>query len=190
MRLYASVAASRWLVRAAPAPGVRASGCFVLALGGGASRQPLRASSLPETVVAGDCFGSDSIAAAAAARRPGSWQLFPRPVSRQLGSGRVPSATRDCSVEAYDGSSARRRTKTRVFKMLSSVLQPLVFMQDSRARGSTRISRHQCLRCLLRTALPTHSFAATHKCCIALLAQNYTCATRCADELRRQIAQK
>ena len=74
VRLYASVAASRWLVRAAPAPGVRASGCFFLALGGGASRQPLRASSLPQTVVAGDCFGSDSIAAAAAARRPGSWQ--------------------------------------------------------------------------------------------------------------------
>ena len=71
VRLYASVAASRWLVRAAPAPGVRASGCFVLALGG-EFRQPLRASSLPETVVAGDCFGSDSIAAAAAARRPGS----------------------------------------------------------------------------------------------------------------------
>ena len=72
VRLYASVAASRWLVRAAPAPGVRASGCFFLALGGGAFRQPLRASSLPETVVAGDCFGSDSIAAAAAARRPWS----------------------------------------------------------------------------------------------------------------------
>ena len=114
VRLYVSVAASWWFDRAAPAPDVRASGCFFLALGGGAFRQPLRVSSLPQTVVAGDCFGSDSIAARRQHADRGAAYSFLGPVSRQLGRVRVPRAgyTRDRSVDAYDGrllGGAQRR---------------------------------------------------------------------------------